>query len=538
MSDEYEYIIVGGGTVGCVLASRISHAGHRVAVFEAGPENYSDEIMSPTGGPLLHGTEWEFNWKSVKQPRLGDREIANHGGKILSGSTGVNYGLWARGHSADFDAWAHHVGDERWSYTNLLKYFKKSETHHDPNASPDVHGFEGPVSTFSGLRKYPLRANVLEAIKQSGLEHIPDGNCGNPLGVAPFTENAKNKLRQPAGLAYDLSKAHVFTNSTVARVDIDPESKIATGITLDNGKSFKASKEVIVCAGSVKTPQILMLSGIGPKEHLESLKISTIADLPVGQNLHDHISGSLFWKLRNPEKGLAMGSPHFNDPSYFTGMPFDWIATISLPDEVLSPAAAADGTSLKALYGAGPRAHVEILTPYAPIASSGTLYHLPFDGTHISTPVIILLPTSRGSITLASTNVDDDPIIDPNYLGSEMDRVIMREGIRAAIRIMETPEALTFVEHETPPEGYPRLTSSCTDDEIDARLAYVAASFFQNAGSASMGTVLETNCMVKGVGSLRVCDASILPFPLASHYQAAMYAIGEAAADMILGNDS
>jgi choline dehydrogenase-like flavoprotein len=94
------------------------------------------------------------------------------------------------------------------------------------------------------------------------------------------------------------------------------------------------------------------------------------------------------------------------------------------------------------------------------------------------------------------------------------------------------------VEHETPPEGYPRLTSSCTDDEIDARLAYVAASFFQNAGSASMGTVLETNCMVKGVGSLRVCDASILPFPLASHYQAAMYAIGEAAADMILGNDS
>jgi choline dehydrogenase-like flavoprotein len=535
MSSEYEYIIVGGGTVGCIIASRLSLAGHRVAVFEAGPQDYSDQIMSPTGGPLLHGTKFEFNWKSTKQPKLGNREIANHGGKLLSGSTGVNYGLWSRGHSADFDAWARHVGDDRWTYSNLLKYFKRSETHHDPNASPDVHGFDGPISTFTGLRKYPLKANILAAAKQSGIEYNPDGNSGNPLGIAPFTENAKNKLRQPVSLAYDLSKGKIYTDCTVARIEIDPQSKTATGIVLDDGRSFKSSKEVLVCAGAIKTPQILMLSGVGPKEHLESFKIPTIVDLPVGENFHDHISGSLFWKLRNPEKGLAMGSPLFNDPSYSTGMPFDWIVSISLPDEALSSAAAADGTSLETLYGKGPRAHVEILMPYAPIASAGTSYRLPFDGTHISTPVVILLPTSRGSIRLATANVTDDPVIDPNYLESEVDRAIMREGIRAAIRIMETPEALTFVEHETPPEGYPQLTSSSTDDEIDARLAYVAASMFQNAGTASMGTVLETDCKVKGIGALRVCDASMIPASLASHYQAAVYAIGEAVADIILG---
>ncbi|CAI6341039.1 unnamed protein product [Periconia digitata] len=537
MASEYEYIIVGGGTVGCVLASRLSRAGHRVAVFEAGPENYSDQIMSPTGGPLLHATEWEYGWKSVKQAHLGNREIANYGGKILSGSSAVNYGLWARGHSVDFDDWARIVGDDRWNYANLLKYFKRSETFHDrgATASVDQHGYDGPIANFSGLRKYPLKEKTLKAVIQSGIEYTSDGNDGNPLGVAPFTDNVKNALRQPAGLAYDLSQATVFTNAVVARVDIDQQTKSATGITLDDGRTFKA-KEVLVCAGAIKTPQILMLSGIGPRDHLQSLGITTIVDLPVGQNFHDHISGSMFWKLRNPEQGLAMGSPNFNDPSFRTGMPFDWIITLALPDEVLSPAATVDGTSINATYGSGLRGHVEILMPYAPIASAGTPYRIPPDGTHVATPVVILLPTSRGSITLASTNVADDPILDPNYLATEIDRTIMRQGFRAAIRIMETPEALTYVEHETPPPGYPRLTSSCTDEEIDARLAHVGASMFQNAGTASMGTVVDTDCRVKGIQGLRVADASIIPVSIASHYQAGVYAIAERIADIILGN--
>jgi choline dehydrogenase-like flavoprotein len=539
MSTEYDYIIVGGGTVGCVLASRLSHADHRVAVFEAGPENYSEQIMSPTGGPLLHATEWEYQWKSVKQAHLGNREIANYGGKILSGSSAVNYGLWARGHSVDFDDWARLVGDDRWNYANLLKYLKKSESFHDrgATASIDQHGYDGPISNFSGLRKYPLKEKTLKAVIQSGIEHIPDGNNGNPLGVAPFTDNVKNALRQPAGLAYDLSKAAVFTNAVVARVETDQETKSATGITLDDGRTFNA-KEVIVCAGAIKTPQILMLSGIGPREHLESLGITTIVDLPVGQNFHDHISGSMFWKLRNHEQGLAMGSPKFNDPGFRTGMPFDWIVTITVPDEVLSPAATADGTSINATYGSGLRGHVEILMPYAPIASAGTSYRIPPDGTHVATPVVILLPTSRGSITLASTKVADEPILDPNYLATEIDRTIMRQGFRAAIRIMETPEALTYVEHETPPLGYPRLTSSCTDEEIDARLAHVGASMFQNAGTASMGTVVDTDCRVKGIKGLRVADASIIPVSLASHYQAAIYGIAEAISDIILESNN
>lgn len=534
MSTVYDYLVVGGGTVGCVIASRLSHAGHRVAIFETGPVNYSKEIMSSSGAPLLHGTPAEYNYKSTPQAAFDNREVPNYGGKLLSGSSGVNYGLWTRGHSSDYDSWAKHVGDERWSYANLLKYFKRTENYQGSNVSSDVHGSDGPISVIRGTKEYPLKTEILNALKQSGLKVNPDGNSGDPFGISEFTENWKNNQRQPSGLAYDLSKTEVFTNTTVARIDINSHTKIATGITLQNGQSIKAHREVIVSCGAIRTPQVLMLSGIGPEEHLHSLGISSIVDLPVGRNLHDHVSGSLFWKLRNPEKGLAIGSPFFNKSEYFTGTAVDWISTITIPNSLISAAAAIDETSIDELYGPGPRAHIEFLTVYAPIAGGGTKYRLPFDGTHISTPTLLLLPTSRGRVTLTSTDATDDPIIDPGYLSTEVDRALLREGLRETIRAMETPEGQCVVEGESPPPGFPQLTSASTDEEIDARIALMGSSFYQNAGTAAMGTVVDTECKVKGIKHLRVSDASILPLPIASHYQAVMYAIAEATASMIL----
>ncbi|KAF2867262.1 hypothetical protein BDV95DRAFT_503100 [Massariosphaeria phaeospora] len=526
--------MVGGGTVGCVIASRLSHAGHRVALFETGPLNYSKEVMSSSGAPLLHGTPAEYNYKTTPQAMLENREVPTYGGKVLSGSSAVNYGLWTRGHSTDYDAWAEHLGDERWSYNNLLKYFKKTENYQGLNVSSEVHGFDGPFSVIRGIKEYPLRTEILNALQQSGLEVNPDGHSGNPLGISEFTENWKNNQRQPSGLAYDLSKTDVFTDTTVARIDIDTHTKIATGVTLQDGRSVKARKEVILSCGAIRTPQVLMLSGIGPAEQLHSLGVNSIVDLPVGKNLHDHVSGSLFWKLRNPEQGLAIGSPLFNKPEYFTGTAVDWVATITIPDNLLSSAATSDGTSVDELNGPGPRAHAEILTVYAPIAGGGTDYRLPFDGTHISTPTLLLLPTSRGQITLTSTNATHDPVIDPGYLKTAVDRAVLCEGLRAAMRAMETPAGQRVVQGESPPPGFPQLTSASTDADIDARLALMGSSFYRSAGTAAMGTVVDSKCRVKGVGRLRVCDASILPMPIASHYQAAMYAVAEATAAMIL----
>jgi choline dehydrogenase-like flavoprotein len=538
MSATYDYVVVGGGTAGCVIASRLSYAGFSVCLLEAGPENYSEAIMSPVGAPHLHGTAAEYNYHSTPQAALNNRKISNHGGKLLSGSSGVNYGLWTRGHSVDYDAWARFVGDDKWSYSSMLKYFKMTEQYHDSTIGDDQHGFTGNMSVSAGERQYPLKSATLTALKQSGLSYNPDGNSGNPFGVAPFTENWKNNRRQPAGLAYDLSKVHVFTKSVVKSIQISATTKSATSVLLCDGRTYQASKEVIICCGAIKTPQILMLSGIGPKDLLESLSIPVLVDLPVGMNYHDHISASLFWKLRHPERGLAIGSPAFNDPSYFSGNPIDWISTISVPKDRLDFAAGADGTSLETLYGPDPRAHVEILTAYAPLGSGGGGFKLPFDGTHIATAVILLLPTSRGKVTLASTDPEEDPIIDPNYLSTEVDRTVMREGLRTALRIMDTEEARTFVVGETSPEGALTLTTTSTSDEIDSRIAMVAGSFYQNAGTASMGSVVDTDCKVIGVEGLRVCDASILPLPIAAHYQAPTYAIAERVAASILGQDT
>ncbi|KAH8429494.1 uncharacterized protein LDX57_007156 [Aspergillus melleus] len=283
-----------------------------------------------------------------------------------------------------------------------------------------------------------------------------------------------------------------------------------------------------------KTPQLLMLSGIGPHQHLAQQNIPTIVDLPVGENYHDKISATFFWKLRNPEKGYALGSPLFNKPEFRHGNPIEWIATVPTPHAQLIKAAQQDRMDLEDPYLQEPRGNAEVMVAYAPIAGGGSEFRVPMDGTHISSPVALLLPTSRGRITLASADPTADPVLDPRYLDTETDRAAIRAGMRVALRIMETDSAKEVIDGETPPPGQEPLTSACSDAELDRRVQTVGSSFFQNGGTAAMGTVVDTQCRVKGVRSLRVCDASVLPIPLACHYQAPMYGFGEAVADMLL----
>ena len=291
MTDEFDYVIAGGGLVGCVMASRLSQAGHSVALIEAGPEDYSEQIMSPVAAPHLHSTPYEYNWTSTPQKGFGNRTVAQFAGKLLSGSSAVNYGLWTRGHSKDYDAWARVSGDPRWGFENMIKYFKKVEKHHDPGANPELYGFDGPVSTTAGTRTYPLREAIRQAMIESGLEYNPDANGGNPFGFGAFTENWKDAQRQPAGKVYDLSRVKVLTNSVTAKVNIDA-SKRATGVTLVDGRLIHG-KEVIVSCGTCRTPQVLMLSGIGPAEQLFRHGVKQVAELPVGEGLNDHCSATL-----------------------------------------------------------------------------------------------------------------------------------------------------------------------------------------------------------------------------------------------------
>ena len=438
----------------------------------------------------------------------------------------MNYGAWTRGHAADFDNWSNEVKDSRWSYSGLLPYFKRSEHWHDDKGDAAQHGFSGPIHTSSGGRDYPLREPVKEALLSTGLEFNPDMNSGDPNGVAQLVENWHEASRQHAAICYDLKGVHVLTNTIVERVRL--ENNKATGVELADGQLLTASKEVILSCGALRTPQILMLSGIGPNSELSKYNIKQVVELPVGQNLHDHGSINIVWKLKNPENGYAFGSPAFNKPEYGTGNPMDWFGTAAAPDEELQMAASVDGTTFKP----GPRSDYEVTLMYA-VTAAAPIEMAPMDGTHITAGILCMSPTSRGTVTLASDKATSNPIIDPRYFTTEHDRVVLRAGMRRALQAMESTALRDFVEGETPPPGMPRISSTSSDAELDKRINAMSWSWFHSAGTASMGKVVDTKCQVYGVKGLRVVDASIMPLSITAHLQAPMYAIAESAAELI-----
>lgn len=538
----FDYVIAGGDLAGCVLATRLKEKlpSLSIALVEAGSDELKNpQIINPLAAPTLHGTPLEYNYKSIPQTALSCRQIDMYGGKLLSGSSGVNYGVWTRGNATDYNLWAQMVGDDRWSYKKLLPFFKKSETHHNRKADPAQHGFDGPIHTTGvGERTYPLRETAYAMFSKVGLRFNGDANSGNPFGFAEHTENWNKGLRQPAGQAYGLVGIEVMTNSVVKRIIINATTKTASGVELISGQHITARKEVIVCCGAMKTPQLLMLSGVGPRQTLEKLSIPQIIDAPeVGQNLHDHPSCVQFWKLQNPELGRALGHSGFNKPEYEQGWPIEFMVIASAPRDKLIAAMQTDGTVYDAShpYLMQPRADIETLIAYAPIGAVPG-FEAPFDGTHIATVALCVLPTSRGSLTIHSTDPLAMPIINPAYFSTSADRLVIREAMRLNMRAVETIEGRSIIECEKPPAGFPTLSSHSTDEELDQRVQAFSGSFWHSGGTVTMGKVVDTECRVIGVKNLRVVDASILPVPLSAHYQAPMYAIAEAAAAMIAGD--
>ncbi len=352
-------------------------------------------------------------------------------------------------------------------------------------------------------------------------------NSGDPNGVARLVENWHEASRQHAAICYNLEGIHVMTNTVVERVLL--EGNKATGVELTDGQRLTAFKEVIVSCGALRTPQLLMLSGIGPKSELSKYNIKQVAELPVGQHLHDHGSINIIWKLRNPEKGYAFGSPAFSKPEYATGNPMDWMATAAAPDEDLRKAASADGTT----FVPGPRTDYEVTVMYA-ITAAAPVDMAPMDGTHITTGVLCLSPTSRGTVTLASDKAIDNPNMDPRYFTTEHDRAVIRAGMRFTLQVMESAALKDYVEgEETPPPGMPRISSASSDAELDKRINAMSWSWFHAGGTASMGKVVDNQCRVYGMKGLRVVDTSIMPLSITAHLQAPMYAIAESAGDLI-----
>ncbi|KAI1140244.1 GMC oxidoreductase [Hypoxylon sp. FL0543] len=534
-----DYVVVGGGLAGCVVASRLSENDKDVILLEAGPDatgNPATEFF--LSGLSLQGGELDYAYPSDPVPTTADRVHYLSAGKALGGGTVINFGGWLRGDAADYDEWAEVAGDKRWSYEGLKPWFVKSESFYDRDADPGEHGFDGPMYVTSiaaaeeGQRKYPLRETVKNAWAEIGVPHNVDRKNGASVGVNEMHENSNKKgTRQPANVVYPLNRVKVFTNTPVHKITFDGTK--ATGVELIDGRKVTARKEVIVSAGAYQTPKILMLSGIGPPADLAEHGIPLVHESPhVGQNLHDHYAIHLAFRLRDPSLGSAFGSAAFQNPAFLKGLPWDWIANQPLPGEILAK------NQQETKPGWEKRNVYEVLTAYVVPGIPG----IPIDGSHIATSTMLLLPTSRGTVTIRSSSPTDLPRVQPNYLSTQLDRDALVHATRTAVKVLTATESLKpIVEGESPPvkeglEGLTPLTADTSDEVILERLQRTGEQHQHSGGTAAMGKVVDGEGRVLGVAGLRVADASIIPVPLGGHPQATLYAVAEQLASMILGD--
>ncbi|KIW23911.1 uncharacterized protein PV07_12073 [Cladophialophora immunda] len=555
-SSSYDYIIVGGGVAGLVLASRLSKLlppsdMKQILVLEAGTDpSATDSILTSQAAHLARESVHSYQLSISPNRHLNGRGATVPVGKALGGSAAINGGAWTRGPKSDYDLWAKMVGDGSWGYDALLPYMRRVESMVLPeNIEKDEiqHGYDGPlkltpIRSLWPARKYPLRESVQKMWEEAGVKYIPDGNSGHQNGLVEFVEVWVNSARQLPSKIFDLTKVDVRTMSTVQRVTFGTiegqDQPVANGVDLVGGQHFVANKEVIVCAGAYHTPQVLMLSGIGDPAELAKHGIETItSNLEVGRNLTDHLAVGITWKLKHPEKGLSIGSPLFIDPSYFSGWPMDFIEFGPL-DEPAKLEPWINTPEERALVLRPDASHMEIVTLYVALGKRLTGIDAPLDGNYISTIAGYLTPTSRGSVTLRSASIEDAPAIDMNFFDTDADKVGLREALRKAASVhLDTEAGKSFVSHEVTPEGYACITKDTMDEEIDKRIADFGYSFDHPMGSCAMGKAVDSHCRVMGVKSLRVVDASVFPIPMACHPQSVVYVTAERVADWISQGD-
>ncbi|KAI8626284.1 GMC oxidoreductase [Xylariaceae sp. FL1651] len=484
-SKLWDYIIIGGGIAGCVVANRLKRylPSSRILLIEAGPDVSDNKTMLHFSSLKFVGGQ--FDW-----------EIDIPSGRALGGGSVINACGWIRGAKADYDSWAEIVNDKRWSYEGQLRYFKMTERwfSNDPEAL-NSHGHDGALQVESpSVNTFP-RADM---------------NAGINLGLGELNENWSEGARQIAPLVYPLDGITVQTNTLVQSVVLDGSR--ATVILLADGTKI-SSQEVIVATGAYRTPQLLMLSGIGPREILEKHGIETKIENP--------------HRLKDPSKGYAIGSgnPIFSQPEFATGVPLTYVAGTTISRDSLEAAIAKDEGENAVTPG-----HDLLKRDWALMESLILYLGSPLvavDGNHISSSLMELKPTSRGTVTIASKDPKDAPLIDPNYFATEVDKVVWRHSLRTVTELMSGDTALgQVVSGETPFPGFEPIRPDSTDEYLNQRV------------KAHGRLVVDEELRVKRAQGLLIVDALVFPISIGAHIQAAVYALAEQAAVIISGKEN
>ena len=527
---DYDYVIAGAGSAGCVLANRLTEDPEvRVLILEAGPRDLNPYIHMPAGVyKVWKDPRINWNYASAPQTELADRAIPVPRGRVLGGSSSINSMVYLRGHPLDYDRWASDFGLPEWDYAHCLPYFRKSER--NERGANDWHGDRGPLGVSIGRSPNLLYDAFVEAGPQSGFGGSKDLNGFQPEGLARLDSTKWNGRRCSAAVAYLHPAARrpnltIETGAQVSRIDI--AGNRAAGLTYVKGGqtiSVQAAREVLLCGGAINSPQMLMLSGIGPEDALSAQGITVRNALPgVGQNLQDHVDLMMQWHCTQPITLARLANPL---TKLMEGA--KWLLNRS-------------GPVASNIWEAG-----GLIRTNSDVPSPNIQYHFgPVAVDYIGDRIILkqgfqlhvsqLRQTSRGRVTLASADPKQAPRIAFDFLSTHHDRREMVEGVKAARHIVDQPAFGAFRGAAIYPEANVR-----SDAQILDFVRTTSETEFHPSCTCRMGhdamAVVGPDLKVHGIENLRVIDASVMPAVISANLNATVMMIAEKAADMIRGH--
>ncbi|WOR15834.1 choline dehydrogenase [Hyphomonas sp. FCG-A18] len=529
---DFDYIIVGAGSAGCVLANRLSaNPDIKVCLIEAGKKDNSLMVRMPAGVGSLIKEENPYNWGFWTEPQahMDNRKLWWPRGRGWGGSSSINGMIYIRGHARDYDQWRQ-TGLRGWGFDDVLPYFKRNEGYE--RGETEFHGGDGPLKVSDSPMDSASYEAFLQAGSEAGYKQTDDFNGTQQEGFGPYQRTIHEGERWSSSFAYlrpvlDRPNLTVKSTALVSRVVFRGGTAHGVEVVAKKGAQpelIHCNKEVIVCAGAVQSPQILMLSGIGPADTIRKHGIASIADLPgVGANLQDHLDVTVVHEMTQK---LSAYSQQAGLKKIGVGLKYLMSKKGAGADNFLQA-----GAFLKSREGLD-RPDLQLHYVNAAMINHGNT-DIGKDGFTIH--ACQLRPESRGSVTLASADPFDHPLIDPNYLATEEDRRTMREAVKM-MRDIAGQNAFNALRGTEILPG----ESVRTDEEIDAFIRSKGETIYHPVGTVAMGihdsSPLDGDLRVRGVEGLRVIDASVMPTLIGGNTNAPTMMIAEKAADLILGN--